>query len=333
MDRYQKEKITRRAFVAGGAAVLVGAVVGFVDVAVKEPGDSSRTHLYFEVHDDDEHSEGFSTDTETCTYPVKLRVVADEYVRRCWTKGNGDSWDELLASYRRVDSRRANVSAEIEFASSEEISRMCEQGCSADIVIGDEDAIRAGLASGVLYGGIARTSVRDIGCWSEGKMQVVRAKGSDAHMPTAIDGEEVPDPDEMNLLELLPWFEGTFGICAEGTYQGRGARSTLYQAGLYSEPSGEGGSFDERLDGIVVEYADDEELCGALENGECDLGMLNMYDLLWYGRKDGGEAHDVEEAYSPSQNDARLSFKGCSVEGSEESGVARDLLQFMHETS
>ena len=332
MVKRRNGMMTRRVFLGNAAVLAVGAALGLTGCGEAE-SEGERSRRYYETYRDDEHAMGLSVDCEVPTYDVTLVIYADEYVQWCGSSGSGSTAEELVRGYQKA---RPTVKVDLHYVSTEEIAKMATEDCKdAVALIGDHDAIMAGVDAGVLYGGISKTSVRYLSCWCYADAYLVRPQGSTEDLPNTVGGEEVisSDGDEVGVWDYFGDYTGMLGICAEDTYSGRAARYAMYDAGFYvgeNVTMDSGGTLKKSVAKHVKVYKDADALADAMDAGEVDLGVMLTLDSERINEQTGRTRLD---AYRECYGGMSLKFRGASVKGADEASVARDFLQFVYRTA
>lgn len=321
MEQTARHMLSRRGFVAvlaGGACTVAGLT-----------GCENRSRGYYEdLHsNDDNWVAGFSVDTEFPLTTTTLTVFVDERFKTMGTAGVS-SLQSIYEDYPEMNGRE-NIEIKTVWCSPDEVAKYTAQGFpeNADGFIGLEDDVLAGIDSGVLYGGIAGTSRRDLG--TQGAPCVFRKVGSGVDMSKAegtLDGEDQINSNEryyQTKMMQLAKLKGKLAIGAEGTWDGISARDVLNLAGLYSEALGAaGGTFSEEIRDKIAVCNSTKEIVAAVKSGECSLGLMLAPELNYINDD------KLEAIYSPDC-DYMPKASGASVSASSNGGVVRDMLQYM----
>lgn len=318
--------VTRRRFLELAATATLGlaGATGLAGCSAAQVQEDRR-QSYYDLHDDEHHTRGFADDAEVADYPVTIVGYADELLSRVKPNGRDRAIDNFIERYND-NPRRGDVTVQLNYVSLDELRRIAREGCDGDFIIAGEEVMADAVELGVVYAGIAETSVRDLPSLNSTSLLVMRAEGSSVEMPAAdtYNGEEIEDPGggvyQTKVMEL-PSFKGKVGIVVETQHEGAWARRAFYRDGLYTDESGTGGQIDPALEKVLVEYADHEALRKALLSGECDLGFLFNWD----------EGNGLEAIYTPRTTRPSTLFQGASLVTSEEGGVVRDFLQYVYE--
>mgnify|MGYP002626561633 CR=1 FL=1 len=314
--------LTRRAFV-GAALAGFGAIAAFGLTACETPG----RQYYEDLHHGDGWLEGFSVDSEISEEPVTLVIYADEILEN-YGEPRAPRMQDIVERYHG-NYGRADVTIDWRWTSPDKLADYAENGMpeDADGCIAQIELVMAAAEVGYLYDGIAHTSRRDIN-WFSVSTTMFRLKGSKAKMPKAntADGADFVDIDEggsgiyeTRMMQLAK-LKGRLAIAAEGTRQGTAARMCLYQAGLYTEESGQGGRIDKSVRDKIAVYDDVEDVFAAVKSGECSLGIAFVVDVNWH--------EGFECTYVPD-NRYGFAMSSASVVGSEKAAQVRDFLQYV----
>lgn len=305
------------------AAALVGALAFGLFGCSPTAGDTATG---------DATASSYAADGACPSGAVELTVYLD---KRCNYEVAGETPLEFVASEYVERSGRDQVTFTAHYVDAAHLLSAAAADPNADLIVCEEEQMAEALDSGLAYGGTAENSVRELSYrysqWSS--ISVIRKKGAAIEMPETrlLGGGEAPGGSE-NRLMYLDTLDARIAVCAEDTWEGRATRSALAVAGsgwgareegLYSESSGEGGTFAESLEGKLVEAASAQEAIKMVRKGTADLAFV-------YG-VDASAAKGVEVIYETSSCAFTPVIKGASITSSPNGAVARDFLQFFRE--
>ena len=311
--------MTRRGFLAAGAAATVGAGLALGGCT----GDAGSGSAGSAETDESTSTEGLATDTVQRSYPVTLTIYADSNLQ--WhlsNRGGGQTMLDYLASAYQ-DNVKDDVDFEFEYYDPAELLEMAEDGFpEGDAVVALTSTIEAGSSAETLEGGEGGYMIRSLAYHLSEQIVLVRADGTDDMLPEAptIDGEDSSD-GTINRMQQLADYDGVVAIadpeaCTEGVL----ADKALAKQGFYSDYDGVSGYYDESIADKLRMYPDQDSAMLAVQAGVCQLGFA--LDAALSSRYPG-----VEECYEPPGGSA--SYSGCALIDAAEPGVARDFFEFL----
>lgn len=99
------------------------------------------------------------------------------------------------------------------------------------------------------------------------------------------------------------------------------ANQAMYKLGMYTNASGEGGSYTDHLDQKFYVVDKVGTACKLVSTGDCSVGFVFSSDIYRY--------NGIKEIYAvPDADHAQIIFPGAVTKSSQHSEVARDFLNF-----
>lgn len=267
-------------------------------------------------------TESFASDAEAPTTATKLLIYADSKLKsKTGSSGGANAIDSVISRYQ-ANKGRDQVSFTVKYVSSKEATKIAANGSDdGDILIANEDTMDAASEAGTVYTGSAGESIRELASISNDKLVVTRASNSSWKMPKAktTNGKDSADGGTTQFQQLAK-MNGKLALPSDATTEGKCVNRALYAAGLYSDDSGTGGSYDKSIAKKVKVFESGEKAAAAIKKGDCSAGIF-LKSSVTSSYKGLEAVYTIANAPTPT-------YCGASLSSSENGGVARDFLQF-----